>query len=293
MKFPLLPEKLTLAVVACALALFVSPQTFAQSGAICSEKQMNDLLTKPIAPHSSASASAAKVDPAEEAQYKAFFKLKPDNPDKRIQSGGAFIQKYPDGPFSEAVYSQLSISEYQKQDFDKMDDYAAKALALNPDDVTVLVFTGWVLPHSSSVSPTQLDKAEKYEKHVLELLPTLAKPADMTDREFATAKSEYESQAHSGLGLVDYQRGNFAGAVTEMKKATSSGSDSDPADYYVLGVSLENIQHYADASDAFKQCASTPNVQQALCKQKAQVAKKEAASKPGHPEVATTSHLPG
>ncbi|MFZ3215951.1 MAG: hypothetical protein WA192_07825 [Candidatus Acidiferrales bacterium] len=252
---------------------------------------MNDLLTKPIAPHSSA--SSAKADPAEETQYKAFSKLKADNPDKRIQVGGSFVQKYPDGPFSEAVYSQLSISEYQKQDFDKMDGYADKALALDPDDVTVLVFTGWVLPHSSNVSPAQLDKAEKYEKHVLELLPTLTKPANMTDKEFATAKSEYESQAHSGLGLVNYQRQNFAGTVTEMNKATSSGSDSDPADYYVLGVSLENLQQYSDASEAFKQCAASPNVQQELCKQKAVAATKEAAAKPAPSEVATTHHLPG
>ena len=67
-----------------------------------------------------------------------------------------------------------------------MDECADKALALNPNDVTVLVFVGWVIPHSNDPS-AQLNKAENYEKRVLELLPAIVKPADMTDEELATA----------------------------------------------------------------------------------------------------------
>ncbi len=82
---------------------------------------------------------------------------------------------------------------------------ADKTLAANPDDVTRLVLVGWVIPHNYDLNDlaaeSRLDKAEKYEKHALEVLATLPKPASMTDEQFAKVKAQGESQAHSGLGL--------------------------------------------------------------------------------------------
>ncbi|MGA7854002.1 MAG: tetratricopeptide repeat protein [Candidatus Acidiferrales bacterium] len=294
MKIEFLREKMALSAIACALALFASPIAFAQGGPLCPKQLTSDLVAK--APNLTAGASsgrlsaAAAVDPHEEAAYRAFFKVKADDLDKRIQLGDAFVRKYPNGPFSEAVYSQLTTAEYQKQDFNKMDECADKALALNPNDVTVLVFVGWVIPHSNDPS-AQLNKAENYEKRVLELLPAIVKPADMTDEELATAKSQYESQAHSGLGLVYYQKEDFENALAEMKKATSGVSQPDPSDYFVMGDSLDRLDRYSDAAEAFKMCAAIPGDQQALCKQKAEAAKKEAASKPTPSESVKSSQL--
>lgn len=291
MKIESLREKMVLSAIACGLVLCAAPRALAQGGEICPIKDQYNLLTAPSnATRSGAVSAVAKIDPREEAEYKAFFNMHVEDTNKRIEAGDAFVQKYPTGPFSEAVYSQLTTAEYQKQDFEKMDVYADKALALNPDDVTVLVFVGWVIPHSND-SPAKLDKAEQYEKHVLELLPTLAKPAEMTDKEFALARSEYESQAHSGMGLVYYQREDFAKAVAEMKKATSGASHPDPSDYFVMGKSLDRLDHYSDAAEAFTMCAAIPGGQQAICKQKAESAKKEAASKPTAAEGAGSSKL--
>src|SRR5271155_5006565 len=287
MKIQLLRANTVLSAIACALALFASPHASAQGGPLCPQKLTSDLVAKPHNPTTGASSgtlyAAAKVDSREEAEYKAFFKLKADEIDRRIQFGDAFVQKYPNGPFTEAVYSQLSSAEYQKRDFNKMDEYADKALALNPYDVTVLVFVGWVIPHSNEPS-AQLDKAENYEKRVLELLPTVVKPADMTAAELATAKTQYESQAHSGLGLVYYQKEDFEKAVAEMKKATSGVAQPDPSDYFVMGDSLDRLDRFSDAAEAFKMCAAIPGAQQALCTQKAEGAEKEAASKPAVPK---------
>jgi tetratricopeptide (TPR) repeat protein len=291
MKIESLREKMVLSAIACGLVLCASPRAIAQGGEICLQKDQYNLLTAPSkATRSGAVSAVSKIDPREEAEYKAFFNMHVEDTDKRIEAGDAFVQKYPNGPFSEAVYSLLTTAEYQKQDFEKMDEYADKALALNPDDVTVLVFVGWVIPHSND-SSAKLDKAEQYEKHVLELLPTLAKPAEMTDKEFAVAKSEYESQAHSGMGLVYYQRGDFVNAVGEMKKATSGASHPDPSDYFVMGNSLDRLDYYSDAAEAFTMCAAIPGGQQAICKQKAESAKKEAASKPTAAEGAGSSEL--
>jgi tetratricopeptide (TPR) repeat protein len=291
MKIEFIGEKVALSAIACALALFFSPSAFAQGGAICPARELNNFLSRPTAPAGSPAASAlVKADRSEEASYKAFLKVKPENTDRLVQLGEAFVQKYPVGPYTEAVYSLLSTAEYRAQDFKKMDEYADKALALNPNDVTVMVFIGWVIPHSNDPS-AQLGKAERYEKRVLELLPTLEKPAGMTDEELATAKSEYESQAHSGLGLVYYQKQDFENAVAEMKKATSGDSHPDPADYFVMADSLDQLDRYSEAAVAFRQCATIPSSQQALCKGMAETARKEAASKPGPSEGVKSGEL--
>jgi tetratricopeptide (TPR) repeat protein len=268
--------KTALSALGLSLALFASPRALAQSETICLQTQLQKIQSKPTAP--SGAVTAAKIDPREEAEYKAFFKLKPEELDRRMEAGDAFVQKYADGPFTEAVYSQLTTAAYQKQDFARMETYADHALALNPDDVTVLVFVGWVIPHSASPAPAQLDKAEKFERHALELLPTLAKPAGMSDAQLATAKSEYDLQAHSALGLVDYRRENFQGAATELNQATAGASRPDPADFYVLGVSLDRLDRFSDAASAFSRCAAIPGAEQATCHEHAEAAKKLAST---------------
>lgn len=269
--------KAALVVLGLSLTLLASPRSFAQSEAICLQVQLKNVQSKPAAP-GDAAATAAKIDPREAAEYKTFFKLKPEDLDRRMQAGDAFVQKYPDGPFTEPVYSQLTTAAYQKQDFARMESYADHAIALNPDDVTVLVFVGWVIPHSASPAADQLDKAEKFERHALELLPTLPKPAGMSDAQLATAKSEYELQAHSALGLIEYRRQNFQGATTELSQATAGASRPDPADFYVLGVSLSRLERFSDAANAFSRCAAIPGGEQSSCKQRADAAKKLASA---------------
>jgi len=282
--------KTALSALGLSLALFASPRALAQSETICLQTQLQKVQSKPTAP--SAAVTAAKIDPREEAEYKAFFKLKPEDLDRRMEAGDAFVQKYPDGPFSEAVYSQLTTAAYQKQDFARMETYADHAHVLNPDDVTVLVFVGWVIPHSASPAPAQLDKAEKFERHALELLPTLAKPAGMSDAQLATAKSEYDLQAHSALGLVDYRRENFQGAATELNQATAGASRPDPADFYVLGVSLDRLDRFSDAASAFSRCAAIPGAEQATCRERADAAKKLASANSATASVSQPSQPP-
>jgi tetratricopeptide (TPR) repeat protein len=280
MTMPSFSKKLVMPAIVFALALFATPRSFAQAGGSypAPPPPPADKSAAPAAP------AAPKVDPAEEADYKAFFELKPDENDKRIDLGETFVLKYPNSKYTEGVYSQLANAEYGKQNFPKMYADADKALALNPDDPTLLVLIGWVIPHqydpNDPKSDAQLDKAEKYEKHALEVLPTVPKPATMTDAEFAAAKAGAESQAHSGLGLVYFRRQNWEGAITELTKATATATPPDPTDYYVMGVSLGHLNRFAEAADAYGKCAAVPGGLQGACKQKADDAKKQAAAKP-------------
>ena len=66
---------------------------------------------------------------------------------------------------------------------------ADKTLQLNPNDLTVLTRVGWVIPLRQipprPVSRTSLPRRNNDEKHALEILATLPKPAELTDEQFA------------------------------------------------------------------------------------------------------------
>ena len=232
--------------------------------------------------------AAPKADPEEEAAYKAFTDTKPEEADKRIQLGELYIQKYPSGKYLEPVYQGLTTAEYSKQDFAKMYADADKTLAANPDDVTVLVLVGWVIPHNYDPNDlgaeSRLDKGEKYEKHALEVLATLQKPANMTDEQFAKVKAQGESQAHSGLGLIYFRRQDFEQSIAELKKSTADPANQDATDYYVMGVELTHLKRFSESADAFAKCAAMPGGLQDRCKQMGADAKKQAASQPAAPK---------
>src|SRR5271155_4622019 len=92
-----------------------------------------------------APAEAPKIDPEEEKAYKAFNDANaPQQADVRIKLGEQFLAKYPQSRYAVQIYERLMQDYLDKQEFDKMYDAGDKALAINPDDVTVLVVTGWV-----------------------------------------------------------------------------------------------------------------------------------------------------
>jgi tetratricopeptide (TPR) repeat protein len=178
----------------------------------------------------------------------------------------------------------LSVAEYGKLDLPKMYADSDKALALNPDDVNVLVLVGWVIPRkydpNDLAAESQLAKAEKYEKHALEVLAALPKPANLTDEQFAKVKAEGESQAHSGLGLIYFRRQNYAESVEELKKSTMDPANQDPVDYYIMGMDLTQLKRFSESADAFAKCAAIPGGLQDRCKQMGADAKKQAAAAP-------------
>jgi tetratricopeptide (TPR) repeat protein len=273
------------------LAVFLSaPKSFAQyqqppastqsqAGAASQAQQQTQKETQ-----TAAAPAAAKVDPEEEAAYKAFNDTKPEDADKRIQLGEQYVQKYPSGKYDAQVYERLTTTEYSKQDFPKMYADADKTLALNPDDVTVLVLVGWVIPHNYDpndlAAESRLDKGEKYEKHALEVLAALPKPANLTDEQFAKVKAQGESQAHSGLGLIYFRRQDYEQSIAELKKSTADPANQDATDYYVMGVELTHLKRFSESADSFQKCAAMPGGLQDRCKQMGADAKKQAAAQP-------------
>lgn len=289
MRFVKTASQLGIMAAACLLCL---PAVRAQQGSQSGQQQkppqgQTDQTTTPGLPSGQAQAAPAepaKPDPAEEAAYRDIYNTPDSDSDKVIQLGNAFVEKYPNGKYTSEVYGRLVSAYYNKQDIDKMYVAGDKALALNPDNVNALVLVGWVIPHfynpDDMDADRKLDKAEGYLKHAIALFGTMQKPPQMTDDQFTKAKNMGLSQAHSGLGLVYFRRGDTDNSIKELQLAESIASTPDPTDFYVMGVEYNGQKKYAEAMDAFNKCAAQPGGLQGPCKQAADQAKKAAASAP-------------
>jgi tetratricopeptide (TPR) repeat protein len=282
-----LPVRFPLIVIAAALA-FALPsvaqmgqQSQQSQGASPSVNQVNSMSQQLQLLTDVQKQPGLKVDPREQAAYDNFFRVNSENLDKKIQLGNEFLQKYPASIFAEAVDSGLSDAYYAKEDWKSFYGAADRALALKPDDVDVLTTVGWVIPHiydsSDPDADARLAKAETYEKHAIELLATMLKPASLTDAQFAAAKAQKAIQAHSALGLVYFRREDYANSMAELQQATQNNPNPDPTDLFVLGMDLQNLDKFGEAADVFGRCGQIAGNLQDRCKQNADMAKNQAA----------------
>jgi len=211
------------------------------------------------------------IDPAEEAGIKAFNAATTD--DAKIQAGEDFEQKFPNSRYVGAVQGTLVTLYYNKQDWTKFYGEADKALAKDPDNVPVLTLVGWVIPRvynaNDPTEPQKLDQSEKDEKHALELLAGMPKPAALTDDQFNQAKASAASQAHSGLGMTYFRKNDYQNSSKELESATTETSDVDPTDLFILGIDYQKLNRNSDAAAAFGKCAAIPGQLQDNCKKSA------------------------
>lgn len=224
------------------------------------------------------------MDPKEVADYKTIMAMNPTSAadvDKEVQAGEDFVKTYPASRRLEPIYSRLSNAYYRKQQLDKMYENGEKALALNGDDLSVLALLGEQLPLGNVNDPSfkdKLAKAEQYDKHALDLLPTMPKPDGVTDEQFAKLKSSVITATHGGLGIALFREGKAADAVPELQKATDGVTNPDAVDLFVLGMAFDNLQKYSDAAKAFDGCAQVTSSLQDRCKQGASEAKAKAGN---------------
>ena len=285
MKLPSINSKIRFLMAGLAMSLAFGAPCLAQgggnSGPQIKEEQQNSEQQLKQRALNQGNQGAPKVDPKEQADYKAFYDASPQDADKKIQLGQDFVQKYPMSKYLESVYAGLVQAYYLKQDWKDFYATADKALALNPDDAGVLTMVGWVIPHvynpNDPDGPKSLDKAEQYEKHAIQVIETMLKPPAMTDDQFTQSKSSLLAEAHSGLGLVYFRRQQSEDSVKELQQATQGAAKPDPTDYFVMGIDLQSLGRNSEAVDAFNRCAEISSGLQDRCKQSADTAKKQSA----------------
>jgi tetratricopeptide (TPR) repeat protein len=272
--------------------ILVAGGALAQSGQGQQQQQQQQQQKKPslILEDPNAPPPAAPVNVEEENAYKAFMALPNDAHPKRIEAGEAFVQKYPQSRFAGSVYSALTLSYFMSGQTDKMLDRGEKALALIPNDANTLAILAQAISRTwkpgTPESATSLDKAESYSKRAMDVVPTLAKPANITDEAFASVKNQLLSIAHSGLGLVYIHRQKYTEASTELEQAVKvvPAEQVDPVNYFLLGLADEKTSHFDDAIAAFAKCSDMQWQMQAQCKAGVEEAKKLKATQLSAPK---------
>jgi len=218
-------------------------------------------------------------DPREEDAFKKFHIA--EIPDKKVQLGEAFLNKYPLSHHAEDVYQELAEALYAKKDMADFYTYSDKGIKLFPDDVVLLTMSGTVIPraydHNDPNADQRLDQAEGYDKHAIEVVNSSARPANMSDKQFSDYKALELATAHSGLGLIYFRRGQYDDSVKELQQATTGAANPDATDLFVLGADFQSLNQFKQAADAFGRCAQVAGSLQASCKQYADQAAKQAA----------------
>jgi tetratricopeptide (TPR) repeat protein len=286
-----------IALIAAGL-LYIAPAGIAQGGASsggaaggsAAASSMSRNIgrdTSPLNPENSLEL-IKPVDRSEESAFREFQHASTENMARKIELGEQFLKKYPKSAYRALVYSGLTSAYLLTNQVQKMEESGEMAIALNPKDVQVLVMLGQTIPRvitANTPEPQkQLQKAEKYAKQAIEQIPLLAKPQNVSDQEFAQAKDLTLSIAHSGLGLVDFRRGDLEGTIGELDQAVKLYPRGDATNYYVLGVANYNAKHYEDAAKAFNTCAEFSGNLQSTCKESAEKAKSLTSRQQGVPK---------
>ncbi len=272
------------------LALVVSAPVLAQSTQQPPPKQPGTPAQPPAKQPDAAAPPAGlppapPVNPEEEAAYKLFFEAKEDS--LRVKLGEEFQEKFPTSRYLESVYATL-ISAYQNLgQEEKMLASGEKTLVINADNVAALVTLTKALARrtdpQSLDAQQKFDKAEKYGKHALELIPALRKPENVTEEVFVKIKNDALADIHGGLGLIYLRKERIAESIAELEQATKISTSPDPVDFYLLGIVLQASKRYEESIAAYGSCAEAASQLQETCKQRQAEAKKQAAAKPAAP----------
>lgn len=202
-----------------------------------------------------------KVNKAEEAAYKNVLAAQGADPAMQIQAGEDFIAKFPMSQYVGGVYGMLTTAYFTSGNTDKMFATGAKALELNPDNVDVLALLAMAIPRRVKANtpdgPQQLQKAEQYAHHAIEIIPNMAKPDTVDDATFEKAKNDKLALCHSGLGLLAIDHSKWGDARTELTQAIQLASSPDPVDYYLLGNADDQDSYLHGALAAYEKCAAT------------------------------------
>jgi tetratricopeptide (TPR) repeat protein len=272
--------KWTAALLALAVAMFVHTESSsAQYGAPASAPPPQSPGQNTPPPKDSG--KPQKVNKAEEAAYKNVLAAQGGDPAMQIQVGEDFIAKFPMSRYVPGVYGMLTTAYYTTGNTDKMFATGAKALELDPDNVDVLALLAMAIPRrvkpSTPDGPQQLQKAEQYAHHAIDIIPTMTKPAAIDDASFEKAKNDKLALCHSGLGLQAINHQKFDDARNELTQAVQLATSPDPVDFYLLGNADDQASFLNGAVTAFDKCAASGPLT-AQCKSREDAVKKKIAA---------------
>ena len=130
--------------------------------------------------------------------------------------------------------------------------FADKALAKNPNDVTVLTqVTMLGADQAKQRNAKYVPQSQQYGTKAIQIIESGNKPASMTDESWKDYQTRWLPQLYQVEGLLSLITGNNADAKAKLEKAASLNA-ADPFTFYLLG-SLINDEYQKLAGDYQKQ----------------------------------------
>lgn len=188
-------------------------------------------------------------------------------PTKKANYFERFGKMYPNTPEGSQALTMAAASYQQAQNRPKMMEIANGALAMNPDNIGMLL----LLADDFSEKGEQLEKAEAYAKKAAALTDSAKKPDGVPDDRWKQQLSVQKGLALSTLGQVNIEKKLNTQAVDNLTKAAPL-LKSNPASYarnqYRLGFAYLNLKKNPEAKQAFTDAASVDSPYKAPSQQK-------------------------
>jgi tetratricopeptide (TPR) repeat protein len=243
----------------CGLSYAQAPAGTQATSPMKSQTPPRNTAQMPDAPPDTAKAP----NPGEEKALKDFKKFQAmpnDDLAKKEGAGEDFLKKYPKSVYAQPVYSFLTVAYIQTGQVDKGLADGESDLQLNPTDYRTMSVMSQTIARTvvdnAPDTAAKLEKAETLAKNAITGATSWAKPEGITDANFATMKNDTLTMGHASLGLVAIHRGNFEAAIPDLQQAVELGGNTDPTNYYLLGLANLNSGHHDKAAEAFDKCAA-------------------------------------
>ena len=217
-------------------------------------------------------------------------------PDDEIAAAEALLTKYADTDFKDTALFFEATAYQQKNDVEKAQLFAERALAANPKNFQAsLMLSEMIAQHTRENDldkEEKLAKAEKYGNDTIATLNAAAKPnPQITDQQWDEAKKDLIARTHDALGMAALVRKKYDVAINEFKMSVEGAAHPEPAYEVRLATAYNAAGKYDDAiatADKVMAEAETPTqikqVAQSI-RAGATVAKQKAAGGGGTPSA--------
>ncbi len=185
-------------------------------------------------------------------EYDAFVKFNSETDfAKKTGLGEEFIKNYPNSELNVPYVMPAMLIGYQQQNnYEKTVEVGQQILTADPNNTFALFMLSLVVPErikDDDINRQQkIDETTQYAKHLLSLIPTMPKPAQLTDDQFKSQKAQLEGGAYSALGFVALHQKNYDEAITQYKKSVDA-FPKDPIAFYRLGLAYSFAKKNDDA----------------------------------------------
>jgi len=237
----------------------------------------------------------AQPKPKSKAEYEALQAMfSAQTADARIAAAENLLTKFADTEFKATALYFEGMSYEQKGDYERSVVYGERALEADPKQYQVmLMLAGEIAQHTKEFDLDRAEKlaqVDKYAKGALEILKDVPKPnPTLTDDQWAGAKKDFASQAHTALGMGALAAKKLDVAESEFKIALEGATAPDPATMVRLGKAYSEDKKYDDAVAQFDKVMAMADVSHTI-KQIAQAERvraiqRKGAANPASPEA--------